>query len=170
MQNGQSVIKTSAKAVFVLSYARSCFLLELAPARVTVLVAVVGQLLYDEEEEEKEEEETMQRFRPQRLAAAVRHKATKSGTWLEGELNLDTNMVHAAVTPEPKSGAILTPLFLSTTFIQDLSSRGYSYSRTNNPTVTALEEKLAKVENGFGSSAFGTGMAATTSAISATMQ
>ncbi|CAE7831467.1 metC [Symbiodinium necroappetens] len=61
----------------------------------------------------------MQRFRLQRLAAAVRHQATKSGTWLEGELNLDTNMVHAAVTPEPKSGAILTPLFLSTTFIQD---------------------------------------------------
>eukprot|EP00439_Symbiodinium_sp_Y106_P040349 s3612_g4.t4 len=167
-------IRLLANLLFVLSYARSCFLLELAPARVTVLVAVVGQLLYDEEEEEKEEEETMQRFRPQRLAAAVRHKATKSGTWLEGELNLDTNMVHAAVTPEPKSGAILTPLFLSTTFIQEsvekYLDKGYSYSRTNNPTVTALEEKLAKVENGFGSSAFGTGMAATTSAISATMQ
>jgi len=48
--------------------------------------------------------------------------------------------------------------------------KGYSYSRTNNPTVTALEKKLAAVENGAGACAFGTGMAATTSAISATMQ
>ncbi|CAE7243098.1 metB [Symbiodinium sp. CCMP2592] len=54
--------------------------------------------------------------------------------------------------------------------VEKYLDKGYSYSRTNNPTVTALEEKLAKVENGFGSSAFGTGMAATTSAISATMQ
>merc|ERR1712060_278587 len=48
--------------------------------------------------------------------------------------------------------------------------KGYSYSRTNNPTTTVLESKLAMVENGVGASAFGTGMAATTSAISATMK
>jgi len=92
--------------------------------------------------------------------------STKSGTWLEGDLNLDTKVVHSAVTPEPKTGAILTPLFLSTTFIQEsvekYLEKGYSYSRTNNPTVTALEQKLAECENGYGSSAFGTGMAATT--------
>jgi len=100
--------------------------------------------------------------------------STKSGTWLEGDLNLDTKVVHSAVSPEPKTGAILTPLFLSTTFIQEsvekYLDKGYSYSRTNNPTVTALEQKLAECENGYGSSAFGTGMAATTSAISATMK
>jgi len=83
-------------------------------------------------------------------------------------------LVHAAVEPEQRSGAILTPLFLSTTFVQDsvelYLKKGYSYSRTNNPTVTALEKKLAAVENGAGACAFGTGMAATTSAISATMQ
>jgi len=117
----------------------------------------------------------MFRLRPGRTTAtALRRKATVSGTWLEGEMKLDTNFVHAAVTPEPKSGAILTPLFLSTTFVQEsvekYLDKGYSYSRTNNPTVTVLEEKLAKLENGFGACAFGTGMAATTSAISATMQ
>merc|ERR1712039_304919 len=54
--------------------------------------------------------------------------------------------------------------------VGDYLKKGYSYSRTNNPTVTALEKKLAMVENGVGASAFGTGMAATTSAISATMK
>jgi len=98
----------------------------------------------------------------------------KAGTWMEGPIGMETNLVHAAVAPEPASGAILTPLFLSTTFVQEsvekYLAKGYSYSRTNNPTVTALEEKLAAVEGGYGSSCFGTGMAATTSVISATMK
>merc|ERR1712032_1058260 len=65
------------------------------------------------------------------------------------------------------------PLFLSTTFIQEsvdkYLEKGYSYSRTNNPTTSALESKLAILERGSGACAFGTGMAATTAAISATM-
>jgi len=104
----------------------------------------------------------------------LRNKATKSGDWMEGPIQFDTNLVHAAVAPDEKSGAVLTPLFLSTTFVQEsvekYLAKGYSYSRTNNPTVTALQEKLAILENGAGACAFGTGMAATTSAISATMQ
>ena len=55
--------------------------------------------------------------------------------------------MHAAVNPDPQSGAILTPIFQSTTYIQEsieqYLERGYSYSRTNKPTVTALEEKIA---------------------------
>merc|ERR1712176_442345 len=66
------------------------------------------------------------------------------------------------------------PLFLSTTFVQESDAKylekGYSYSRTNNPTVTALEKKLAVLEGGAGAAAFGTGMAATTSAIAGTMK
>jgi len=100
--------------------------------------------------------------------------ATKAGTWMDGPLKQDTELVHAAVSPEPKTGAILSPLFLSTTFVQDsvedYLAKGYSYSRTNNPTVSMLEEKLATLENGVGACAFGTGMAATTAAISATMK
>merc|ERR1712176_929882 len=99
---------------------------------------------------------------------------TKAGTWMEGPMNQDTDLVHAAVSPEGKSGAILTPLFLSTTFVQDsvqeYLKKGYSYSRTNNPTVSALEAKIAALENGVGACAFGTGMAATTSAISGVMK
>merc|ERR1712050_555031 len=86
----------------------------------------------------------------------------------------ETDLVHAAVSPEEKSGAILTPLCLSTTFVQEsvgnYLKKGYSYSRTNNPTVTTLENKLAILEGGAGACAFGTGMAATTSAISGTMK
>merc|ERR1719158_259939 len=93
---------------------------------------------------------------------------------MPGPLKQDTALVHAAVSPEEKTGAILTPLFLSTTFCQESVEKylhkGFSYSRTNNPTTSALEEKLAKIENGHGAAAFGTGMAATTSTISATMK
>merc|ERR1719183_898668 len=93
---------------------------------------------------------------------------------MEGKLGFETELVHGSVEPEPRSGAILTPLFLSTTFVQDSVAeylgKGFSYSRTNNPTVTALEAKLAEIEGGAGAAAFGTGMAATTAAISATMK
>merc|ERR550537_1856186 len=93
---------------------------------------------------------------------------------MEGTLQQDTKLVHAAVEPDEKTGAILTPLYLSTTFVQDsveeYLAKGFSYSRTNNPTTSALEAKLADLENGYGACAFGTGMAATTSAISATMK
>merc|ERR550539_46509 len=89
-------------------------------------------------------------------------------------MKMETELVHAAVSPDEKTGAILTPLFLSTTFVQEsvdkYLAKGYSYSRTNNPTTTALEQKLAILEHGVGACAFGTGMAATTAAISATMK
>merc|ERR1719210_100400 len=110
------------------------------------------------------------------VAAWARRGAasTKAGTWIDSPVTLETNLVHAAVEPDITSGAILTPLFLSTTFVQDsvqdYLKKGYSYSRTNNPTTTALEKKLAAVEGGFGACAFGTGMAATSAAISATMK
>jgi len=93
---------------------------------------------------------------------------------MPGELKEDTKIVHAAVSPDNETGAILTPLFLSTTFTQESVEKylhkGFSYSRTNNPTTSTLERKVAEIENGFGSACFGTGMAATTSAISATMK
>merc|ERR1719408_371939 len=93
---------------------------------------------------------------------------------MEGKLKQETELVHAAVTPDAGSGAVLTPLFLSTTFVQDsveqYLAKGFSYSRTNNPTTTTLENKLAALEMGAGAAAFGTGMAATTAAISATMK
>merc|ERR1712032_1805759 len=82
-----------------------------------------------------------------RALAAHRSAANKAGTWMDGPMNFETNLVHAAVSPEEKSGAVLTPLVLSTTFVQEsvekYLAKGYSYSRTNNPTVTALEQKTS---------------------------
>ena len=54
--------------------------------------------------------------------------------------------------------------------IEDYLGKGFSYARTNNPTVTALENKIAGLESGAGAACFGTGMAATISVISGTMQ
>ncbi len=76
-----------------------------------------------------------------------------------------TKQIHAGVTPDPTTGAILTPIHQSTTFVQesvdDYMSKGFSYSRAGNPTVRALEEKLTALEGGVDSTAYATGMAAT---------
>jgi cystathionine beta-lyase/cystathionine gamma-synthase len=106
---------------------------------------------------------------PQRLARGL-----KSGAWMKGEIAYDTKLVHAGVSPDPVSGAILTPIYQSTTYVQDsieeYLGKGFSYARTGNPTVTALENKIAQLEGGYGAACFGTGMAATISVISGTMK
>ena len=75
-----------------------------------------------------------------------------------------TKQIHAGVEPDPTTGAILTPIYQSTTFVQEsvdaYLSKGYSYSRSGNPTVQALENKLAELEGGAGAATFSTGMAA----------
>ncbi len=80
-----------------------------------------------------------------------------------------TKQIHAGVTPDPTTGAILTPIHQSTTFVQpsvdEYMATGYSYSRSGNPTVRALEEKVAALEEGADAAAFGTGMAATNAVI-----
>jgi cystathionine beta-lyase/cystathionine gamma-synthase len=76
-----------------------------------------------------------------------------------------TKQIHEGVTPDPTSGAILTPIYQSTTFVQDsvdeYMGKGYSYSRAGNPTVRAFEEKLTALEGGVDTTAYGSGMAAT---------
>ncbi|MDH3190025.1 MAG: PLP-dependent aspartate aminotransferase family protein [Acidimicrobiia bacterium] len=76
-----------------------------------------------------------------------------------------TKQVHAGVAPDPTTGAILTPIHQSTTFVQEsvdeYMARGYSYSRAGNPTVRAFEEKLTALEGGLDTTAYGSGMAAT---------
>ena len=76
-----------------------------------------------------------------------------------------TREVHAGVNPDPVTGAILTPIYQSTTYVQEsvdtYMKKGYSYSRSGNPTVVALENRITALEGGFGSACFATGMAAT---------
>lgn len=80
-------------------------------------------------------------------------------------MGFKTKQVHAGVTPDPVTGAILTPIHQATTFVQesvdDYMSRGYSYARGGNPTVRALEEKLTALEDGLDTTAYSSGMAAT---------
>ncbi len=75
-----------------------------------------------------------------------------------------TRQVHSGVVPDPVTGAILTPIYQTTTFVQESVDRylekGYSYSRSANPTVRALENKLTDLEGGSDTICFGTGMAA----------
>ncbi len=79
-------------------------------------------------------------------------------------MGFTTKQVHAGVEPDPVTGAILTPVYQSTTFVQDsvdeYLAKGYSYSRSANPTVRALEKKLAILEGGADCTCYATGMAA----------
>ncbi|CCD15739.1 unnamed protein product [Trypanosoma congolense IL3000] len=96
-----------------------------------------------------------------------------SGSWPAGEQGFDTLLVHGGVKPDPVTGAVLTPVYQSTTFVQEsidlYQSKGFSYTRSANPTVKALEEKLCSIENGEYATVYSTGMAATTTAISSFM-
>ncbi|HSG41511.1 MAG TPA: PLP-dependent transferase, partial [Thermoanaerobaculia bacterium] len=76
-----------------------------------------------------------------------------------------TLALHAGTSPDPATGAILTPIYQSTTYVQDAVGvhKGYTYSRSGNPTVSALERRLAALEGAEHCTAFGTGLGATTS-------
>lgn len=79
-------------------------------------------------------------------------------------MRFQSKQIHAGVTPDPTTGAILTPIYQSTTFVQDsvdsYLAKGYSYSRSGNPTVRALEKKLTELEGGADCTCFTTGMSA----------
>lgn len=73
-----------------------------------------------------------------------------------------TKAIHAGQPPEPVTGAIMTPVFLTSTYVQEElgKNKGYEYSRVSNPTRTALEQNIAALENGKHGMAFGSGTAA----------
>jgi cystathionine beta-lyase/cystathionine gamma-synthase len=75
----------------------------------------------------------------------------------------ETLAIHAGQQPDPTTGAIMTPIFQTSTYVQDGvgQHRGYEYSRTGNPTRAALEACIAALEGGKYSLAFASGMAAT---------
>jgi cystathionine beta-lyase len=76
---------------------------------------------------------------------------------------LATRLIHAGVQPDPSTGAIMTPIYQTSTFVQNAPGdhKGYEYARTQNPTRTALQDALASIENGKYGLCFGSGMAAT---------
>jgi len=78
-------------------------------------------------------------------------------------MKFETQAIHAGQEPDPASGAVMTPIYQTSTFAQQGVGRhrGYEYSRTGNPTRTALETCLAALEGGRHGLAFASGMAAT---------
>jgi cystathionine gamma-lyase/cystathionine beta-lyase/cystathionine gamma-lyase/homocysteine desulfhydrase len=87
---------------------------------------------------------------------------------LRENAGFDTICIHAGQTPDPATGAIVTPIYQTSTYVQEELGvhKGYEYARTQNPTRSALEGNLAAIENGRAAFAFASGMAAT----SATMR
>ena len=75
----------------------------------------------------------------------------------------ETKAIHAGQQPDPTTGAIMTPIYASSTYVQESPGvhKGYEYSRSHNPTRKALEDCIAALENGSGGFAFASGMAAT---------
>ena len=73
-----------------------------------------------------------------------------------------TKAIHAGVHPDPATGAIMTPIYQTSTYVQDGvgNHKGYEYSRTQNPTRHALEKNIAAIENGRYGACFGSGLAA----------
>ncbi|MCL4871379.1 MAG: cystathionine gamma-synthase [Anaerolineae bacterium] len=78
------------------------------------------------------------------------------------QYHLETLAVHAGVEPDPLTGAVMTPIYQTSTYAQtDVAQhKGYEYSRTDNPTRTALQKALAALEGGSHALAFSSGMAA----------
>ena len=76
---------------------------------------------------------------------------------------LATRLIHAGVSPDPTTGAIMTPIYQTSTYVQAAPGdhKGYEYARTQNPTRAALQSALANIENGQYALCFGSGMAAT---------
>ncbi len=83
-------------------------------------------------------------------------------------MKFETLAIHAGQQPDPNNGAVMTPIYQTSTYKQDgvgKPRQGYEYSRTKNPTRLALEECLAALEGGSHALAFASGLAATTTVL-----
>lgn len=77
-------------------------------------------------------------------------------------MKFNTKVIHAGVEPDSATGAIMTPIYQTSTYVQQEigKHKGYEYSRTGNPTRAALESSIAQLENGKYGACFGSGLAA----------
>lgn len=82
-------------------------------------------------------------------------------------MKFGTKTIHAGIKPDPATGAIMTPIYQTSTYVQEAPGKhkGFEYSRTQNPTRFALENNLAALENGEDAVVFASGLAATDAVI-----
>ncbi|MEP6978742.1 MAG: PLP-dependent transferase, partial [Thermoleophilia bacterium] len=79
-------------------------------------------------------------------------------------MDFETRAIHEGQEPDPATGAVTTPIYQTSTYVQDAvgEHKGYDYSRVANPTRTALQQCLASLENAEHGIAFSSGLGATT--------
>src|SRR5215472_10403177 len=85
-------------------------------------------------------------------------------------MKIETVAVHAGHEVDPATGAVAAPIYLSTTFERDIDgaySRGFMYTRNDNPNRNALEQAVAELEGGVAACAFASGSSATMSVFQA---
>lgn len=77
-------------------------------------------------------------------------------------MKFGTKVIHAGIHPDPETGAVMTPIYQTSTYAQEAPGKhkGYEYARTQNPTRHVLQENLAALENGTAGICFGSGLAA----------
>ncbi|GAB2769401.1 cystathionine gamma-synthase [Hymenobacter latericoloratus] len=87
---------------------------------------------------------------------------TDSYSFSSRQMKFGTKAIHAGVHPDPTTGAIMTPIYQTSTYVQRSPGdhKGFEYSRTHNPTRSQLQDALAALDNGKHGLAFATGMAA----------
>ena len=78
------------------------------------------------------------------------------------KMKFGTKAIHAGIAPDPSTGAVMTPIFQTSTYAQSSPGKhkGYEYARTQNPTRDALQANIAALENGKNCFCFASGMAA----------
>lgn len=84
-------------------------------------------------------------------------------SYVAPDAQIETAALHSGTEPDPTTGAILTPIYQTTTYRQNAvgSDKGYTYSRAGNPTVKALEDRIATLEKAEYATCFSSGLAAT---------
>jgi len=101
------------------------------------------------------------------MITALKEKRTDdpaiAGPLHEPDYEFETLALHAGTTPDPVTGAMLTPIYQTTTYRQEAvgKDKGFKYSRSGNPTVSALERRLAALEGAEFCTCYSTGLAAT---------
>src|SRR5215469_9071075 len=80
-----------------------------------------------------------------------------------GGLRFGTRVIHGGQQPDPRTGAVMTPIYATSTYVQSSPGvhKGYDYTRTRNPTRDALQAAMANLEGGAAAFTFASGMAAT---------
>ena len=83
------------------------------------------------------------------------------------KLDFGTRVIHGGQHPDPLTGAVMTPIYLTSTYVQESPGvhKGYDYGRTRNPTRDALQAALANLENGTAAFSFASGMAASSTIV-----